>query len=288
MAQYVAQLDALAAAIDRPRGDGAHLASALLAQLPPAWRITASGRTFDVPLAPLRLASRDWTTNRDASARRRLRDHIRMLRLEAASFERPAPDRAAQRALLADILSKPDFADLHGPTWLDRLRQRLLQTLANWLGHAMPSSVIPTIGGVLVYALIAIAMVVAWRRVRGYLTFRESAAAHVPIGAPAARGWAQWLAEARSAAALGDWRDAVHLTYWCAIAFLEDRGAWRPDRARTPREYLRLLPSTTEHGATLAALTQRFERIWYGSAVADAQAYADSIEQLKHIGCPVA
>ena len=100
--------------------------------------------------------------------------------------------------------------------------------------------------------------------------------------------WPLWLAEAQAAAARGSWRDAIHFTYWCAVAFLEAKGAWRPDRARTPREYLRLLPPSSDDGATLAALTRRFELVWYGNANADAQAFAESIANLKKMGCPAA
>ena len=78
----------------------------------------------------------------------------------------------------------------------------------------------------------------------------------------------------------------MHLTYWCAVSFLEAEGAWRPDRTRTPREYLRLLPPATNHGAMLAALTKRCELVWYGTVHADANAYAESIDNLKSIGCP--
>jgi hypothetical protein len=72
------------------------------------------------------------------------------------------------------------------------------------------------------------------------------------------------------------------------VAFLEAKGAWRPDRARTPREYLRLLPASSDDGATLAAITRRFELVWYGNASADAEAFAESVANLKKMGCPAA
>jgi hypothetical protein len=288
MTQYIGQLDAVASAIDESNGNSVRRASSLVDQLPAIWRVEGPTRTFEIPLASLRLELRAWTTNHDASVRRRLQGHIRMLRSEAAAFDQPTPDRSAQRALMADILSRPDFQDIHGPTWLDRLRQRLLLAVRRWLGEAVPSSIIPTIGSIVVYALIGIAVLVSVRWARRLFT-RRVALDDVPSGLTASsQEWTQWLTSAQAAAARGDWRDAVHRTYWCAVSFLEAGGAWRPDPARTPREYLRLLPPSTTHGAMLAALTQRFELVWYGTAHADAQAYAESIENLQNIGCPAA
>ncbi len=289
MTQYIGQLDAVASAIEESDGNGVSRASILVDQLPAVWRVEGPTRTFEIPLAPLRVELREWTTNHGASVRRRLQDHVQMLRSEAAAFDQRPPDRTAQRALIADILSRPDFQNIHGPTWLDRLRQRLLLTVVRWLGQAVPSSIIPTIGSIVVYVLIGVAVLVGGRWARRFFTRRVAVDTDVPGGLTASsQEWTQWLTSAQAAAARGDWRDAVHRTYWCAVSFLEAGGAWRPDPARTPREYLRLLPSSTERGAMLAALTQRFELVWYGTAHADAQAYAESIENLKDIGCPAA
>ena len=64
-------------------------------------------------------------------------------------------------------------------------------------------------------------------------------------GAP--RGWQHWLREARAAAARGDYRAAIHAAYWAAIAHLEETKSLPEDRARTPRESLRLIrPESAE------------------------------------------
>jgi hypothetical protein len=151
----------------------------------------------------------------------------------------------------------------------------------------MGSSSIPTISRMLVDALIGLAVVMlAWWM---YRIVRTGAARETILAGPppvSSKGWAVWLAEARAAANGGRWRDAIHLSYWCGIAFLEGQGVWRPDRARTPREYLRLLPSSSEHRPTLDALTRAFERVWYGMQDADADAFAQAQAQLKKLGCP--
>jgi hypothetical protein len=104
----------------------------------------------------------------------------------------------------------------------------------------------------------------------------------IPISA---KEWRKWLAEAQDAAAHGDWREAVHLSYWAGISFLEQRGMWRPDKARTPREYLRLLSSASEYRDALSTLTREFEVIWYGYKEASPESYSETLAHLEALGC---
>src|ERR1035438_7184698 len=73
----------------------------------------------------------------------------------------------------------------------------------------------------------------------GYLAYRTIWRGNefeglVPKDIPiSAKEWTIWLSEARTAAARGEWRDAIHLAYWAGISFLERQGMWKPDRART-------------------------------------------------------
>ena len=85
---------------------------------------------------------------------------------------------------------------------------------------------------------------------------------------PAVRNWERLRQDAEHAARQQRWRDAVRGYYWATIARLESRGLWPTDRARTPREYLRLvLPGNARHD-DLRRLTQCFETCWYGSETA--------------------
>jgi hypothetical protein len=79
-------------------------------------------------------------------------------------------------------------------------------------------------------------------------------------GAASARDWQLWLADARRAAAAGQWREAIHFVYWAAISRLESKRLWPADRARTPREYLALVAAEDPRRAGLATLTGSFER----------------------------
>lgn len=105
---------------------------------------------------------------------------------------------------------------------------------------------------------------------------------------PSSKHWQQWLREAHAAAERGKWRDAVRLAYWCSISYLESAGVWKPDRARTPREYLRTYkPQTGASGRRepLETLTRRFESVWYAQQSASAEDFQLSLAQLDKIGC---
>jgi hypothetical protein len=107
------------------------------------------------------------------------------------------------------------------------------------------------------------------------------------------RSWQEWVFAAREAAGRGDYRMAIHCAYWAGIARLQDLGALAPDRAKTPREYLRALAKSKlvlpETAATrlqaLSMLTSRLERIWYGYHIATETDFRDSLTQLETLGC---
>jgi uncharacterized protein DUF4129 len=103
--------------------------------------------------------------------------------------------------------------------------------------------------------------------------------------APSSKGWREWLREAQAAVAQGELREAVHAAYWAAISHLESSGAWRPDRARTPREYLRLMKQSDPAHPLLADITHDFEVVWYGNrppALTEWESFLDKVERL---GC---
>ncbi len=216
----------------------------------------------------------------------RIAGHLQTLRSEAASFQRRPSDESKKRVLLNGILAGPEFQDLHGPTWLDRLKQRILEALIRMLGRIFRSSAIPTIGNVVVYGFMALAMLAVaywmYRTIRNNAGMDEIVPHILPVSS---KGWKLWMNEARLAAEQGNWREAIHLAYWCGISFLEAQELWRPDVARTPREYLRLLPAASEHRPTLGALTRTFELIWYGKQQADARAFSEALAQLEKLGC---
>jgi Domain of unknown function (DUF4129) len=283
--EYVARLDQLSAVVSG--GDASPRSTPIGQDLSGVVRVQGDARIFDVPTESIQRELRAWQLQHDAAARQRLLNDLRFRRSEAERFERPAVGRSSEQAVLRDVLSAREFAQLHGPGWSDRLRQRFLQALVRLFSSR--SSSIATIGSVIVYGLVALALVVlalvSYRFIQRTSRL-EIAPAHGAAALP--RDWPRWLADAQAMAGQGRWREAIHFTYWCAVAFLESGGAWRPDRTRTPREYLRLLSSSAAAREPLGALTRDFEKIWYGYATADQAAFDGAMARLRQLGCPTA
>lgn len=95
-----------------------------------------------------------------------------------------------------------------------------------------------------------------------------------------------WLREAEDRAAHGEFRDAIHCLYWASIAMLEGRRLWQPDRARTPREYLRLLDPDSSLAPILRRQTLSFETIWYGIRPALQPDYEQALDLHRQLRRP--
>ena len=162
----------------------------------------------------------------------------------------------------------------------------MLEHLLRFLAKLFRSSAIPTMGKYFVYGLMGLAglglLYVVYRSILRNPEFDDVVPKDLPVSA---KEWTMWLSEAREAAAKGDWRDAVHLAYWAGISFLERQGLWKPDRARTPREYLRLISPQAEQRETLSALTSIFELTWYAKRPAGEATFSRTLEELEKLGC---
>jgi len=189
--------------------------------------------------------------------------------VDAIAASTPATtSAAAAHQRLAEILSRRAYQRVRqNPArnrfweWVDNLINRLVGKLAGIGGKArwLPWLLFGLlIGGVLIALVWSLIQIERRSRIRLIPeTTRMS-------GAPSAREWQLWLKDAQDAAAGGLWREAIHFLYWAAISRLESRRLWPADRARTPREYLLLLPKTDPRRDNLTTLTRSFERTWYG------------------------
>ncbi len=285
VAEYRSQLDQLldsAQQLDSSRHDVAPV----LRDLPQSWRVHTDEQDFTISAEGLRQDVKKFEQKGDYAAALAIQSRIQALRRDLDGFEKSPQDVSSNREHLAALLARPEFRDVRGPSFLDRLAQKLLTIILSWLGRLFRSSAIPTISKFLVYTLIGLAVLAL-----GWLAYRQIKSAGerenvVPTDLPvSAKDWALWLAEAQEAAQQHNWREAIHLAYWAGISFLEHQGTWRPDRARTPREYLRLLSSSSEHRETLAALTQIFELTWYAKREANKGAFAQALQALERLGC---
>lgn len=284
-AEYRAELDRLLTATAQ-LDSSANSAPAALRQLPQSWNVRAEQREFTISTEGLQRDIRRYEKEPDSEHAIAIRRRLQALRREIDGYEKPAPDFSASRAQLNSILARPEFRDVRGPGWFDRLKQWLLDSLLNGLRHIFRAAQIPTISKFVVYTLMAIALLalafVAYRAI-----WRDRAVAEIiPKDLPvSAKEWTIWLSEARAAAARGEWRDAIHLAYWAGISFLERQGFWKPDRARTPREYLRLLSASSEHRESLTALTLIFELAWYARREASETTFSQTLLELEKLGC---
>ena len=217
-----------------------------------------------------------------------IKDYVQTLNQQADAFAKGSPDLEAERAKLNSILAGREFAKVKGPN----ARDRFLARAYGWIMRQLDK--LFSIKGfkgetqlIVVYIVIGIAFSVlaVWIVRRLAQPLRAEPEREIMPFAPSAKGWRTWLAEARALAQEQDWRNAIHLGYWAGISFLEEHGAWKPDRARTPREYLRLLSARSEQHPVLAALTRKFEIVWYGHRDAGERDFQETLGQLEKLGC---
>ncbi len=102
---------------------------------------------------------------------------------------------------------------------------------------------------------------------------------------PSSRSWREWLADARSRAAQGEWRDAIHFGFWAAVSRLESDGVWPPDKTRTPGEYLNSIPGSSLSKEPFAAMARKFEASWYGIRPTTEADFTQFSAHLERLGC---
>ena len=212
---------------------------------------------------------------------------------------------AQERATMMQVLADPSFRNMVEAAaqesyldkigrwlrhWFGRVIDRIVESISKvvsrsaWIGRLILWGFILAVCVGLVLGLLQLE-----RRWRVRLTPEEMGPS---AGAASARDWQLWLEDARKAATVGQWREAIHFVYWASISRLESRRLWPADRARTPREYLALVAPEDPRKAGLAALTGSFERTWYGGRAAAETDYRNA-EQLAAAltsgsGCSVA
>jgi hypothetical protein len=282
--EYTAELDRLSNLANQVRDDS-HAADAALEELRGDWRVESDGQVFDVNKAAVVDQFEKLKKNSDRDTGNLL-ERLATMKADAQAFQQTPVDSSSARSTLTQILARSEFHQVHGPTWFDRLKTRIISWIVRMLTVAFGSSSAPVVGTVFVWLLVAIAVTtLAWfiyREMKRNARMETIMPEVLPVSA---KQWRVWLAEAQAAAAKGLWRDAVHLAYWGGISFLEESGMWRPDQARTPREYLRLLPAESHHRTALSTLTRQLEVTWYGDRPAGADTFAETLNHLEELGC---
>ncbi len=286
LSQYINELERVQTAVAAVQPGSEEIDTAL-AELPATWTVQTESQTFSVSSAAvkekLRAYQRDSKQTDSLADARRL---ITTLLVDAKGMDAGSIDAHADRQRLDQILARKEFYGALHQSWWERLKREAQLLLFRLLERLFGSSAFPVLGRIFVWVMAALAFsLLAWWVVRNYLRSGEFAHFSGQPGAISAKPWRDWQAEAQTAAEQGRWRDAVHFSYWTAISFLEGQGLWRPDRARTPREYLRLLPRADVHRESLAELTREFERVWYGSDAASEGQFLGVNAILGRLGC---
>jgi hypothetical protein len=301
LAQYESQLDRIARAFsDLPsHPDGV---DALKQSLPSGWIVDAGQEKYEV--------SAEWiaatltTKEKDPKELKKIWEsaaaRVKSMREEAEQMKGSAAqgNRADANARLHKILARREFNQGKGgdswwsqmwaqvERWIDWL---LDHTLGRLLGNG-------TARTVAIYVLIGVVFLFAavWI-VRGMRSMARSETLSVDAVFPPGKHWRDWTREASAAAGRGDYRAALHSAYWAGVYRLAELGAWKLDRARTPREYLRMIGEQAQNelaeqnpvGREIALkdLTHGMEASWYGFLPATQQDYDKAVAHLETLGC---
>jgi hypothetical protein len=203
--------------------------------------------------------------------------------MEAAS-QQPFLDSA--RDHYNKIMQRSEFAGEQGPSEWERAWVKIGQWISEQILKAMRALHLGgSSGNVIAWIVVGLAFLAL-----AYFVYRNLAGrsplpqvpAEVSVDLADSR---QWARDALAAAERGDYREAVHCAYWATIVRVETLGLLKRDRARTPRESLRLLDPHPSEQKLLREFTRHFELIWYGYRPASAQDWSDARTHLEKMGC---
>jgi hypothetical protein len=300
LAEYEAELDRITAAVsDLPDHPGG--LDALRQSLPSGWTVDAGRQKYEV--------SANWIAGalqqkgKNASDQKKiwmeLAERLKSLRGEAerAKDMNAEVNRADAKARLQQILKQREFNQVKGSSWWSEMWDQVSRwidwlldhTLGRLLGNGTARTVVlyTIIGAVFLFAAV-------WL-VRGMRTLARTDALSVSAVFPPGKHWRDWAREASAAASRGDYRAALHSAYWAGVYRMAELGAWKLDRARTPREYLRIIgeqaqtepvPQNLAGSATaLKSLTHGMEASWYGFNPATVEDFENAVTNLETLGC---
>jgi hypothetical protein len=266
--------------------------------LPASWPVESAGRRYDVSSKVLsdQLRRDEEKPSSDGANPNHAEAYLDALSAEVAALPaQPPTDTGAARSALNAILARPEYQHTRQKSWQEKLRERIneliARTLGRLLGHVTGQK---SLARFLVWiGIVGAGILIAyWLVRRWYLAARVTEMVLQSSAIPA-RTWQEWIFDARDSAGRGDYRTAIHCSYWAGIARLQDLGALAPDRSKTPREYLGALnkssvlqPETlVTRKEALSLLTSRLEKIWYGYHIATETDFRDSLAQLETLGC---
>ena len=297
---FVAELHRLQGVIEKNQSTAQQVAG-VRDSLPEKWGVVTPEGRYDISSHPLD-SFLEKAQQDPADRSSEIANANQWLGQMAAQVESYGPSEsqsdASARDALGKILARREFKATNAPSALDLFEQKI----DDWIGRVL-GWFLGRIGqhstGAKIFFEILLALAVVWL-VTALVRFWTRRARFDELQAPQAvifgRTWQDWIRAARAAADRGEFREAVHAAYWGGISYLEGTGVIEADRARTPREYLRLLSKARPEAATsldkprvaLAVLTARLEQVWYGRRAASREDFLDSMQQVEGLGCPLA
>jgi|HubBroStandDraft_6_1064221.scaffolds.fasta_scaffold127782_2 hypothetical protein len=256
--------------------------------LPSDWQIQTPDRTYSVSTQPLRrLLNPD---NLDDA-----RAYIATLREQLDTGETVVPASSNARAELDRILADSRFHQVRQPSPWELWRQRVNAWLLRQVQKLVLAVARHPIGAKFVFWLVLAGAVtlLAFVIYRMFMRNDRIDSLHPEAVRMRSRSWQEWIRAAREFAARGDYREAIHATYWAGIKRLQDANALPLDRAKTPREYLRALAaprapeqeSNEKYKDPLAKLTTNLELAWYANRRAGSAEFAETLQQAEALGC---
>ena len=217
----------------------------------------------------------------------RIHDYVQALRDAAERYDQPGADMGAAHSKLNEVLARREFRNVKNPDVKDALLARIFRWLSRVLRSTFRAGANFDLVRLFIYLVVGVAaaLLLLWTVERLGRPQEDLPPREIIPFAPSARSWRTWLADARDRAEQKDWRNAIHLAYWAGISYLEEHGAWKPNRARTPREYLRLIGNRAAQYPALTALTRKLELVWYGYGDAVSSDFDEILGQLEKLGC---
>ncbi len=295
---FAAELQRIGNAIKKEKANAANM-EALRVSLPAQWELTTAERSYSLSADSLRTLLREAEKEKKpesmAAKATAAADWALDLATQVNAYaQAQAHNAPSARPALDRILSRRDFASVQGPSKFDLFRQRVMGWILNLLESLFRQVGRYPMGAKILFWLIVVAIVVwlAFTLFRYWTKRATLEELQAPDSVAFVRTWQEWIRIAREAAMRGNFREAVHSTYWAGISYLEDSGVVRKDRTRTPREYMRsvsnatqLVPSGRKTREALSALTMALEQVWYRRRPASNQDFADAMRSVEALGC---
>ena len=179
----------------------------------------AAGRRYDVPTDLL--TSRLEKAERQPALRgqqvEQARDYLDALAAETASLSgQPPPAADAARSKLDAILARSEFAHTQQQNWWEKIRARINEILFNAMVRILRRVGGQTsLGYILLWlAICAAAILIAYWIFRRWFRAARGEEMALQAAAVPSRSWQEWIFSAREAAGRGDYRMAIHCTYW--------------------------------------------------------------------------